>query len=97
MNELSEQEIAAIVATGPKAGAYLDELGKTDLAVMNEAEWLGFIETVVMAYADEMAKRHAPYAVLRSAHDPASDGFGGYPQPALARPGDPIRGDEVPF
>lgn len=97
MNDFSENEIASIIATGPRAGAYLDTLGKTDLAALTEQEWLEFIATTVMAYAEEMAKRHAPYAVLRSGHDPASDGFMGYPQPALAAAGEPIRADEVPF
>jgi hypothetical protein len=70
MSELSEQEIGSIIATGPKAGAYLDAIGKTDLATLTEDEWLGFIEATVMSYADEMAARHAPYAVLRSSDDP---------------------------
>ena len=70
VDDLSKAEIAAIVATGPKAGDYLDRLGKTDLATMDEAEWLGFIEAVVTSYRDEMAVTHAPFAVLRSSDDP---------------------------
>ena len=73
VDDLSKAEIAAIMATGPKAGDYLDRLGKTDLATMNEAEWLGFIEAVVIAYRDEMAVKHAPFAVLRSGDDPIID------------------------
>lgn len=91
--ELTEREIGAIMATGDQAGAYLDHLGKTDLATMTEPEWLGFIEAVVMAYADEMASRHAPYAVLRSRDDPTATESAGYRDPVTG----PIRPEEVPY
>lgn len=72
MQEISSVEIDAIIATSDLAGEHLDKLGKTDLATMSRDEWLGFIEIVVMGYADQMAKRHKPYAVLRSGDDPIS-------------------------
>lgn len=93
MIELSDNEISAIVATGAIAGAHLDHLGKTDLAQMNEDEWMGFIEATVLAYADKMAALHAPYAVLRSTDDPM---VGGYQQPP-ARPTGPITLAEIPY
>lgn len=70
MTEITQTEIDAIIATSDKAGEHLDKLGKTDLATMSRDEWLGFIEVVVMSYADEMAKLHKPYAVLRGKDDP---------------------------
>lgn len=70
MNEITNIEIDAIIATSDVAGEHLDKLGKTDLATMSRDEWLGFIEVVVMAYADQMAQRHKPFAVLRSGDDP---------------------------
>lgn len=92
MTELTQHEIASIVATGSKAGAHLDALGKTDLATMTQEEWLGFIEATVMAYAGEMAARHAPYAVLRSQDDPQATEFVGY-----SKQNGPIQSDEIPF
>ena len=93
MTDLSDNEINAIVATGIAAGAHLDHLGKTDLAQMDEWEWMGFIEATVMAYADKMAALHAPYAVLRSTDDPM---VGGYQQPPT-RPTGPITSAEIPY
>ena len=86
MNELSPREIEAILAVSPVAGEYLEKLGKSDLATMEEGEWLGFIECTVMAYADAMGTLHAPYSVLRSTDDPLE-----------ARPTGPITEAECPF
>jgi uncharacterized protein DUF6511 len=54
---LDEHEIAAIEAASPVAGEYLESIGKTDLAVLTEAEWLTLLEAVVTAYRDELARR----------------------------------------
>lgn len=94
MTNLSDKEIASILAVGPRAGAHLEALGKTDLATMTEEEWMGFIEAVVMAYASEMAARHAPYAVLRSKDDPmVINGF----HPAIQSSDAAIQSSEIPF
>jgi len=53
-----EHEIAAIAAASPMAGEYLESIGKTDLAVLTEAEWLTLLEVVITAYQDELAHRH---------------------------------------
>jgi len=82
MNELSPHEIAAIEGASAKGGAFLEHVGQTDLAKLSEGDWMTFIETVAMSYADEMAMHHAPMAVLRSQDDP----FTG-----------PIREDEIPY
>ena len=52
-----EHEIAAIAAASPMAGEYLESIGKTDLAVLTEAEWLTLLEVIITAYQDELARR----------------------------------------
>lgn len=41
---LNVDEKKAVRAVSNEVGEYLDRIGKTDLATMTEAEWLGFIE-----------------------------------------------------
>jgi len=72
VTEISSNEVNAIMATSDVAGEYMDKLDKTDLATLSRDEWFGFIEVVVMGYADAMAKLHKPFAVLRSKDDPIS-------------------------
>lgn len=50
-------ETAALAAAGPLAGEYLESIGKTDLATLSEGEWLTFLEVVVTAYQDALARR----------------------------------------
>jgi hypothetical protein len=52
-----EHEIAAIAAASPMAGEYLESIGKTDLAVLTEPEWLTLLEVIITAYQDELARR----------------------------------------
>lgn len=52
-----EHETAAIEAASPMAGEYLESIGKTDLAVLTESEWLTLLEVVITAYQDELARR----------------------------------------
>ena len=40
---LNETEKQAAAAASEAVGAYLERIGKTDLATMTEAEWLGFV------------------------------------------------------
>ena len=54
MTDPTDNEIAAIQAASEPAGEYLESLGKTDLASMDEAEWLTLIEVIVTAYTDRM-------------------------------------------
>ncbi len=57
MVDPDEHEIAAIASASPMAGKYLESIGKTDLAVLTEAEWLTLLEVVITAYQDELARR----------------------------------------
>lgn len=51
--ELTKDEAAAAVAGGKAAGAFLEKLGKTDLATMSKAEWEKFCSTLVSgAFSD---------------------------------------------
>jgi hypothetical protein len=52
-----EHETAAIAAASPLAGEYLESIGKTDLAVLTESEWLTLLEVIITAYQDELARR----------------------------------------
>jgi hypothetical protein len=39
------------------AGEYLESIGKTDLAVLSDAEWLTLLEVIITAYQDALAQR----------------------------------------
>jgi hypothetical protein len=52
-----EHETAAIAAASPMAGEYLESIGKTDLAVLTESEWLTLLEVIITAYQDELARQ----------------------------------------
>jgi hypothetical protein len=47
-------EIVAMETAGKLAGEYLESIGKTDLAVLSEDEWLTFIESVVTGFTDKL-------------------------------------------
>ena len=59
-------EAAAIAAAGPLAGEYLESIGKADLALLSEAEWLTFLEVVVTAYQDALVRRLEAERTLRA-------------------------------
>ena len=81
MDELSHNEIQAIEAASDAGGAFLDHLGKTDMATMSRDEWMSFMEKVALGFADAMAGLHAPHCVYRSKDDPSR----------------PIESKEIPF
>ncbi len=54
MIDPTPNETAAMIAGGEAGGAYLDSLGKTDLARLTEAEWDAFVEVVVTGYCDRL-------------------------------------------
>lgn len=57
MVDPDEHETAAIAAASPMAGEYLESIGKTDLAVLTESEWLTLLQVIITAYQDELARR----------------------------------------
>jgi len=54
-------ENKAVEEAGNVAGAYLDTLGKTDLATLEKYEWLEFCRTLIDAFGSDLAKRIASY------------------------------------
>jgi hypothetical protein len=56
----TEDEIEAIQAASQPAGEYLESIGKTDLATLDESEWLTLLEVIVTAYTDHM-REHPPF------------------------------------
>lgn len=54
MVDPTEHEIEAIQAASEPAGEYLESLGKTDLAALEEAEWFTLLEVIVTAYTDKL-------------------------------------------
>lgn len=62
--QLDDYERRALEDGGNAGGEYLDEIGKTDLASLDEAEWSTFLGKVLTGYADsmrEIVRREVPY------------------------------------
>lgn len=62
--QLDDFERRALEDGGNAAGAYLDEIGKTDLATLTEEEWATFWRLGFVAYADsmrEMVRTEVPF------------------------------------
>ena len=53
-HDLDRYEELALQAGGRSAGAYLEEIGKTDLARLTPLEWESFLRLVLIGYADAM-------------------------------------------
>jgi hypothetical protein len=54
MIDPTPNEQAAMAAGGEAAGAYLESLGRSDLATLSPAEWKQLIEIVVTGYCDRL-------------------------------------------
>ena len=54
--QLSVDEKRAVASASETVGSYLENIGKTDLATMTEAEWLGFIAHAYGCVTDEVRK-----------------------------------------
>lgn len=59
MIDPTPNETAAMVEGGKAAGAYLDSLGRTDLALLIEEEWDTFVEVIVTGYCDALREMAA--------------------------------------
>lgn len=62
MSDPTQTEIEGMFAGANQGGAFLDQLGKTDLAALSPDEWMSFIEAVVTGFQDKVANLSAPYA-----------------------------------
>lgn len=66
--QFDEYEGRALVAAGQMAGAYLDAIGRTDLAALTPKEWTEFCRTMVLGFGDSI-RREVGRGIVR-------DGFG---------------------
>ena len=55
--QLDAFEIAARNDAGDRAGAYLDTIGKTDLASLAEEEWFAFLTHIVQGFEESLRRR----------------------------------------
>lgn len=54
MVDPTENETKALEAASDNAGAYLEELGETDLAKLSREQWMTLLEVVVTAWSDAL-------------------------------------------
>jgi hypothetical protein len=47
---LDQYELGAVLEAGVEAGAYLDELGNTDLARLDPDQWREFLRRIVVGF-----------------------------------------------
>lgn len=62
--QLDDFERRALEEGGNAGGEYLDSIGKTDLAELDEFEWSTFLSRVFVGYADsmrEIVSREVPF------------------------------------
>jgi len=55
--EWEKQEQDALIAAGDRAGAYLDRIGKTDLAALDRDQWIKFLQEVIDGFGLDLEKR----------------------------------------
>jgi hypothetical protein len=54
--QLEAYEYKAGMAAGDQAGAYLDQIGRTDLAELTREQWEEFIARVIIGFQHEMRR-----------------------------------------
>jgi hypothetical protein len=54
---LDAYEIGAMLEAGNLAGAYLDEIGKTDMAALTPDEWRSFLHRIVVGYERALRRK----------------------------------------
>jgi hypothetical protein len=55
--ELTRDETTAALAGGKVAGAFLDQLGRTDLGQLSRVEWAEFCERLTRGYLEELQRQ----------------------------------------
>ena len=76
MIDPSDTEAEAMAHAGAMGGEYLDQLGKTDLAVLTPDEWRTFVAAVCGGYTEkllEIGERHREIAQRARAKVTADD------------------------
>jgi hypothetical protein len=61
-SKLSFHERNSLIDAGSEAGAYLEQLGKFDLAELSESEWFNFLTIVLTKYGEQMRSRLLAHA-----------------------------------
>ena len=59
MIDPNTHELNALAAAGAEGGAYVESLGKTDLALFTAQEWSTLIEVIVTAFQDHLREAYA--------------------------------------
>lgn len=54
MIDPTRNERAAMVRGGQAGGRYLEQIGKTNLVMLTDAEWSSFVEHLIMGYCDHL-------------------------------------------
>ena len=54
MINTSRNEQAAMIKGGQAGGLFLEQIGKTDLVALTDAEWSAFVELVITGYCDHL-------------------------------------------
>jgi hypothetical protein len=62
-DELSETETRALIDGGNEGGAYLDSIGKTDLAALSQEEFQAFLRAVLDGFGGSMRRQCAKIPV----------------------------------
>jgi hypothetical protein len=55
--ELTRNEAAAALAGGKAAGAFLEQLGRTDLGQLSRVEWAEFCERLTHGYLEDLQRQ----------------------------------------
>lgn len=59
MIDPNTHELNALAAAGADGGAYVESLGKTDLARFTAQEWDTLVEVIVTAFQDHLREAYA--------------------------------------
>ena len=59
MIDPNTHELNALSAAGGEGGAYVESLGKTDLALFTAQEWATLVEVIVTAFQDHLREAYA--------------------------------------
>ena len=55
--QFDEYEFGAMIEGGRKAGGYLDEIGKTDMALLSAGEWREFLARLLTGYEQALRRK----------------------------------------
>jgi hypothetical protein len=59
MQNMTENEVAALEKAGENAGAYLEQIGKESLGELTAEEWQQFLAEVMIGFSQELRRLEA--------------------------------------